>query len=223
MRKRICLAKMELLISRLPIASESCHFFTVTNISVDRFLAVYIANKYRSTVTMKKAKLVVVFLWLIAIAVMIIFILKRTVYFIVAMIVFGCLLITSCNYIAISRMLQRRHALSQSNNNIQTGQQRRNIFTIGRYKRTVTTMLYVYIAFLLCYLPYLCFTIIKIHFGNASKRQGIYFITPLNLVFLNSTLNPFLYYWRIPEVRLQIKQLFGCGATRGRSARVLEL
>ena len=198
--------------------------FTVTTISVDRFLAVYIANKYRSTVTMKKAKLVVVFLWLIATTVMIIFILKRTVYFIVAMIVFGrCLLITSCNYIAISRMLQRHHALSQSNNNIQTGQQRRNIFTIGRYKRTVTTMLYVYIAFLLCYLPYLCFTIIKIHFGNASKRQGIYFITALNLVFLNSTLNPFLYYWRIPEVRLQIKQLFGCGATRGRSARVLEL
>ena len=35
-------------------------FFTVTAISVDRFLAVYLANKYRSTVTMKKAKLVVV-------------------------------------------------------------------------------------------------------------------------------------------------------------------
>ena len=39
----------------------SLSFFTITAISVDRFLAVYLANKYRSTVTIKKTKLVVFF------------------------------------------------------------------------------------------------------------------------------------------------------------------
>ena len=53
----------------------------VTAISVDRFLAVYLANKYRSTVTMKNTKLAVVSLWLIVVAVMTIFLLNRTAYY----------------------------------------------------------------------------------------------------------------------------------------------
>ena len=77
-------------------------FFTVTAISVDRFLAVYLAIKYRSTVTVKKAKFAVVSIWLITITVMIIFLVNRTVYYTIAMIVMNsCLLVTSCNYIAI--------------------------------------------------------------------------------------------------------------------------
>ena len=198
-------------------------FFTVTAISVDRFLAVYLANKYRRTATIKKAKLVVVLLWLTAITVMIIYLLNITVYFMIAMIVMGCcLLFTSCNYIAIDRMLQRRHAQTQAHNNIQTRQQHRNIFNIGRYKKTVTTVLYVYGAFLLCYLPYLCFTITRMRFGRTRTMQNVYFTT-VTIVFLNSTLNPFLYYWTIAEVRLRIKQLFGCATTGKRSARVMEL
>ena len=43
------------------------------------------------------------------------------------------------------------------------------------------------------------------------------------LVFSNSTLNPFLYYWRIPEVRLQVKQLFDRRITGKRSPRVINL
>ena len=197
-------------------------FFTFTVISVDRFLAVYLANKYRSTVTLKRAKLIVVCLWLIAIIVMIINLFILTVYYMIAMIVMSCcLLFTACIYIAIGRMLQRCHARLQVHNNIQTGQQHRNTFNIGRYKKTVTTMLYVYGAFLMCYLPYLCFTITRIRFGSTSTMQGVNLATS-TIVLSNSTLNPFLYYSRIPEVRLRIKQLFGCEETR-RSTRNLEL
>ena len=198
-------------------------FFTVTAISVDRFLAVYLVNKYRSTVTVKKAKFAVVSIWLIAITVMIIFLVNRTVYYTIAMIVMSsCLLVTSCNYIAIGRMLQRSHAQSQAHYHIQTGQQQRNTFNIGRYKKTVTTMLYVYGAFLLCYLPYLCFTLARIYFGRTSTMQGVNLITA-TIVFSNSTSNPILYYWRIPEVRLQIKKVFHLRRTESRSTRVMEL
>ena len=194
-------------------------FFTVTIISVDRFLAVYLANKYRSTVTIKSAKMVVVSLWLIAVTVVILFLLNTTVYYMIAMIVMSCcLLFTSCNYIAIGRLLQRRHARTQAHNHIQTGEQR-NIFNIGQYKKTLTTMLYVYGAFLLCYLPYLCFTITRISFGRTSTLQRVYYII-ITISFLNSALNPFLYYWRIPKVRLRIKQLFDRGTTGKKSTRV---
>ena len=187
-------------------------FFIITTISVDRVLAVYLVNKYRSTVTVKRAILVVVSLLLIAVTVMFISFLNRTAYYMIAMIVMSCcLLFTSCNYIAIGRLLQRRHARKQAHNHIQTGQQQRNTFNIGRYKKTVTTMLYVYGAFLLCYLPYLCFSITRIHFGRTSTIQGVNLVTS-TISFSNSALNPFLYYWRFPEVRPRIKQLFGRGA-----------
>ena len=154
---------------------------------------------------------------------MIIYLLNRTVYFMITMVIISCcLLFTSCNYIAIGRMLQRRHARIQTHNHIQTGQQHRNIFNIGRYKNTVTTMLYVYGAFLLCYLPSLCFTIAMIRFGRTSTLKSVYYIA-ITIMFLNSTLNPFLYNWRVPEVRLRIKQLFSRGETESRSTRVMEL
>ena len=89
-------------------------------------------------------------------------------------------------------MLQRRHTRTQAHNHIQTEQQPRNTFNIGRYKKTVTTMLYVYGAFLLCYLPYLCYTITRICFGSTSTMQGVHFITS-TIIFSNSALNPFLY------------------------------
>ena len=149
--------------------------FIVTAISVDRFLAVYLANKYRSTATMKNTKLVVVSLWLIVVAVMTIFLLNRTAYYMIAMIVMSCcLLFTSCNYIAIGRMLQRRHVRTQAHNNSQAW---RNTLNIGRYKKRATTMLYVYGAFLLCYLPYVCFAITRVHFGHTRTMQGVNFIT----------------------------------------------
>ena len=198
-------------------------FFIVTTISLDRFLAVYLANKYRSTVTAKRAKLVVVSLWLIAVNVMTTYLLITTVYYMIVMIVMSCcLLFTSCNYIAISRMLQHRLARTQAHNHIQTGQQHRNTFNIGRYKKTVTTMLYVYGSLLLCYLPNLCFTLAVIRFGPTKTMQGVNLITS-TIVFSNSTLNPFLYYWRIPEVRLRVKQLFDRRITGKRSPRVIKL
>ena len=127
---------------------------------------------------MKKAKLVVVSLWLVAITYMIIHLLNRTVYYIFAIIaMIFCLLFTSCNYIAIGRMLQRSHVRTQAYYHIHTGQQNRIIFSIRRYKKTMTTMLYVYGVFLLCYLPYLRFTLTRIHFERSSTIQGVNLIT----------------------------------------------
>ena len=228
----------------IAICLGALSLFGVTAISVDRFLAVYLVNKYRGTVTMKKAKLVVVSLWLVAITYMIIHLLNRTVYYIFAIIaMIFCLLFTSCNYIAIGRMLQRSHVRTQAYYHIHTGQQNRNIFSIRRYKKTMTTMLYVYGVFLLCYLPYLRFTLTRIRFEHSSTIQGVNLITLTPciitltpciitltpciitsfLVLFNSTLNPFLYYWRIPEMRLRIKQLFGRATAGNRSTRVIEL
>ena len=189
-------------------------FVTLTAISVDRFLAVYLAVKYRSIVAFKKAKLVVLFLWITDVIIGMIFVLDMTVHSAITGIVSAfCLLLTSGNYIAIRRMLQRHNGLIQSRNHIQTGQQQRNTFNTGRYKKTVTTMLHVYGAFLLCYVPYMGYFLVVKLIGHARVVHEVKLISS-TIVLSNSALNPFLYYWRIPELRMHINLLLRCGARK---------
>ena len=61
-------------------------------------------------------------------------------------------------------------------------------------------MLYVYIAFILCYLPLLCILIV-IHVKGIHRIVKILRFLSATLIFMNSSLNPLLYCWKIREIR----------------------
>ena len=56
-------------------------------------------------------------------------------------------------------------------------------------------MLYVYIAFILCYLPLLCILIV-IHVRGIHRIVKILRFLSATLIFMNSSLNPLLYCWK---------------------------
>ena len=59
---------------------------------------------------------------------------------------------------------------------------------------------YVYLVFLICYLPYLiCMAVIPIY-GSTIVLKKL-FLYSLTLVYLNSSLNLVIYYWKIKHVR----------------------
>ena len=79
---------------------------------------------------------------------------------------------------------------------------------IAQFKRTVTRIGLVQSALVICYIPFVILNAILLlnnvltnntTFNIASNRA---FST---LVYLNSSLNPFLYCWRIKEVRQAVK------------------
>ena len=182
-------------------------FLTLTTISFDRFLAVHLGPKYRSTVTVSKTKVIVFILWIIAIAFGIVYVLEMDMYFVIIMsVICLCLMLTSCNYFAIGRKLKHRQAKLQAQTQDSARQHRRNSFNFGRYRKTVTSMLYVYGAFLLCYLPYLCFSVALKLIGRTSTVHGAYLITA-TLVVSNSAINPCLYYWRMLELRNAVQKV----------------
>ena len=185
-------------------------FLTLTAVSVDRLLAVYLGPKYRAIVTVTKTKIVIFFLWIIAVVVGLIYVLDIASYFLaIISLICVCLLITSTNYFAIGRSLKRREARFQKRNKqVNATKQRRNSFNFGRYKKTITSMMYVYWVFLLCYLPYLCFSVVLKLVGRTSAVQEAYLVTA-TLVLANSAFNPCLYYWRILELRNAVKKLIG--------------
>ena len=73
--------------------------------------------------------------------------------------------------------------------------------SIQRKMRSAMTSLYAYLIFTVCYLPDICVLII---IGSTSEPrndlQHLHFYT-LTLLFLNSTLNPLIYCWKVKQIR----------------------
>ncbi|XP_078350530.1 5-hydroxytryptamine receptor 1B-like [Oculina patagonica] len=74
---------------------------------------------------------------------------------------------------------------------------------IERYKKTVSSALWVHLTLLACYLPYSIVSGMKATTGETfAVAEGF----TATLIFLNSSLNPVLYCWRIREVRQAVKE-----------------
>ena len=74
---------------------------------------------------------------------------------------------------------------------------------IKRYKKTVTSALWVHLTLLACYLPF------SIVLGAKAIAEDTFPVAEgytATLVFFNSSLNPVLYCWRIREVRQAVKE-----------------
>ena len=79
---------------------------------------------------------------------------------------------------------------------------------LSRYKKTVSTALWLFATLMICYLP---FGLVLIAGTIVSEITGSVIIINLfaiTLVYLNSSLNPLLYCWKIREVRHAVKEIY---------------
>ena len=117
--------------------------------------------------------------------------------------IFG-LVIPIASYTKIFRTLSHHEA--QAQDHIQQPPSRAIQLNIAQYRKAVHSALWVQLALVVCYVP-----MSMVEIGTAfSKTYSSQLIVirgiAVTLVFFNSTVNPFLYCWRISEVRLAIKK-----------------
>ncbi len=77
---------------------------------------------------------------------------------------------------------------------------------IARYRKTVSSALWILISLVSCYFPYAIVSIIAI----MRLRTRFYYLAlemALSLFMLNSSLNLFLYCWKMREVRQAVKDM----------------
>lgn len=181
-------------------------FLTITCIAVDRFLAIQLRLRYRQFATLKRIHFILVFIWILCVFLSTVWIwdVKLHRIFRDALLTL-CIAIVCGSYIRVF-MLVRQHQVGRLNAN-QT-QQNAASFHLGRYKKTLKSTLYVLSFLLLCYLPYLCLSVAVRRFErNATLWLCVHFASVL--LFANSSFNPVLYCWRIPEIRQVAKETFG--------------
>ena len=132
-------------------------FLTVVAIGVDRFLAIHLHLRYQELVTYKRVVAVVISIWILSVLFPSLSFYLKTVkpFFLVTNVIFGfCLIITGIIY---SRMyFTARHHADQIQVLQMQVAQNSQIESAARKRKSAISMFYVYLVFLVCYLPYCC-------------------------------------------------------------------
>ena len=176
---------------------------TMTAISVDRLLALLL--RYRQIVTVKRIHVILTTFW---IATGVVALCQSLNYHIIFwygfLVTVSCLMISFASYTKIFRALS--HHRTQIQDHAQQSPSQPNALNVALYRKAVYSTLWVQLALFVCYLPS-CIVIVLYTFGkiSATHLNVIGTLTTV-LVSFNSTLNPFLYCWKISEVRQAVKQ-----------------
>ena len=114
--------------------------------------------------------------------------------------------ISAFSYLRMFFTLRRQQAQIHWNLQQEQTNWERNQLNIARYKKTVYSIAWVQLALLICYFPYILIRWLSV---KPSYSTEIYILSELfvTLIYLNSSLNPALYCWRIRDVKQEVKNI----------------
>ena len=240
---------------------------TSTAISVDRLLVLLLRLKYRQVVTLKRAQVVILLCWVIAVSCGLVHVWSQTISQIFVLVIGLVSLVTSvfC-YVKIHLRLQGNQATvedssggGQSNEDEEVGGgekeagrateegvgettgagrdteeegagvegtgratdegsvragkakvspkrriQERVRLNMVQYKKVVSSIFWLQLTLVACYAPFIIVSLLRHTVLSGTTIQGLWLFTA-TLVYSNSSMNPFLYCWKIREVRMAVK------------------
>ena len=183
---------------------------TLTAISVDRLLALLLRLRYRQVVTLRGVRVAILAFWIFSVGTAFTMLYDlRLCITMICIILSLCLIISTLCYTKIYRTL-RNHQ-----NQVQDLVHNRQLsrwdapLNIARYRRTVSSALWVQMALLACYLPYGTVTAIFAMTRLRTPSLDLALDATLSVLFCNSAMNPFLYCWKNREVRHAVKETIG--------------
>ena len=176
---------------------------TLTTISVDRLLALLLGLRYSQVVTLKRAYGILITFWSVSTVVSTVrlfwnpFIFSRYNVTVASL----CLTISSFCYMKIF------FTLCHHENRVQVlvpQPNQANQLNMARYRKALSSALWLQFALIFCVVPYVISLIFLFHAGPSSS-VSVSISYSITLIYLNSSLNPILYCWKIDEVRQAVK------------------
>ena len=174
---------------------------TLTAISVDRLLALLLGLRYRHVVTLKRARLIIITFWVLSagFATMRVFWNYHKTSKYGVLVTSLCLVTSTFSHTKIFLSFRRHH--SQVQHHAQQPNPT-NQLNIARFRKAVSTALWLQFTLIVCYLP---LVILSGLYKEPCSSLNLAVSYAITLVFLNSSLNPILYCWKIDEVRQAMK------------------
>ena len=160
----------------------------VTAIRVDRLMAVQKSLQYPSIVTIPRVNWLLVAIWTICIILASAHFWQQMVQLVsVVLVICACLCISADSHVKIFKAV------------------RHHVNNMSSLKKSAFNAFLAFLVLVICYSPffilYMVTLVHPVHLFLSSSLTS-------TIVFINSSLNPFLYCWRLREVRQVVKQTF---------------
>ena len=182
---------------------------TATAISVDRLLALLLGLRYRHTVTLKRVRCLVVCFLFANTATGFAYSLSSQDFGNSAgfVIIISSLFLSVFSHVKIFFKLRQHQAQVRHQH---VGHEQANNqeipLNIERFKKSVSTIAWMQLALVFCYSPMFIFMILStMTMADSYKAGSIFNVSALGIVYLNSTLNPILFCWKLREVKQAVK------------------
>lgn len=179
--------------------------WTVTAISIDRFLALHFHMRYATLVTTTRVKISIVFIWLYNFVSSALYYLVPFIYFfIMTLTTVTCILTCFLAYLRIFFIV--RHHQLQIHAQQQTLESKDaagnvNGVSMARLKNIAINTFVFFIFFVICYLP--MYALLTFAISKRAQWTTEYDFS-ITAVFLNSAINPFIFCWRLQELRRNV-------------------
>lgn len=172
-------------------------FLTLSAISIERYLALRFHLRYTQLITTTRVVITVIIYWLIWVMwITILWFGVRNRLLTYVLIAF-CILIAVGDvwcYFVIYKTVRRHNSQIQHS---QSHDQK----IMARYRRTTITMVLLVCAFAGSYLPFVITTAISASQYKEDLRTSAAHCMAVAFVFVNSCVNPLIYFWRVSEFR----------------------
>ena len=189
----------------------------ITAKSIDRLMAVHYHLRYSTLVTIFRLRFMVAIIWCVSFALSGVYFWDIFWYGILSVMNTGiCLAISTLSYISIYRVVRRHHFRIRTQNAAVAVEGNENLHMKQLVKSTVNTFVF-HISMLACYFPmYILLFLYSVSSShNLWRKEWNFYMT---LLLVNSSINPFLYYWRLRDLRLAIKETINMLLCRGKRA-----
>ena len=183
-------------------AALSCAL--VSSIIGERYLALHYHMRYHDVITAKRIILYIVFLVIVmAIASLLRFAMANIrpfLYFSICGLLLSLITLLTCSWKIYKQV--RRHFLQIHDQNSKESKS----IDMRRFKKSLINMAYIAILYIIAYMPFTCVLFLYLHKGFTVDVEVAYDITR-TLAFVSSIWNPFLYFWKIQELREAVKKV----------------
>ena len=185
-----------------------------TAISVDRLLALLLGLRYKQVVTLRRVRAAITCIWLLSCA------MGGWRYsnwgaeaakFTLFVLMLLSLIISICSYTKIYLYLHNKqvqlHAKEREIHQEPSSNGGEGRLNMERYKKSVSSIAWVQLALLLCFVPFTVGSMLFTHRKLTGVATGIaHFCVSIPYVLFNPALNPILYCWKIIEVKQAMKE-----------------
>ena len=170
----------------------------------ERFASIHFYLRYQELTTYRRLVAVVVSIWVFSglISFIRLFISKKIMYLVFGVIDSAC--VTAASFFSARIYLSVRRHLNEVHGGhlqVQPASQDGQMASVLRLRKFAIMAVYVYLVLVLCYLPDICLLLVNAFTpGSSTVTNNLLYYT-VTLGFLNSSLNPLIYCWRLKHIR----------------------